>query len=97
MALSAFLMTAEATTEKARYKARVHKDFVKRAFDVNLPIILRHLDTMTSRKKYLTDINAEISGLQLNIRADGFVEENSDITFDDEHIVLSIKDLTYGG
>jgi hypothetical protein len=91
------MTTAEANTEKARYKTRIHKDFIKKMFDTNVPAILRHLDTMTSRKKYLTEINAELSGLTLNIKADSFSPESSDIVFDDENIILSVQGLTYEG
>lgn len=61
-------------------------------------MILKHLDTLTSRSKYLTDINAQINTLTMNIVPEGSYDpENSDIFFDDDNVIISLTNLRYGG
>lgn len=63
---------------------------IKQAFDENFSVILTQLDTMTSNSKYLTEINASIDRLSLNIAIPNgnFNPEDSDIMFDDNNIII---------
>jgi hypothetical protein len=92
------MFTTSVESSHARYKSSIHKDVIKDAFDQNFPMILKHLDTLTSKSKYLTDINAQINQLTMNIKADGnYKPEDSDIFFDGENIIISVQNLGYGG
>lgn len=96
--LSAFLFTADAATEHARYKARIHKNFIKQVFDTNFPVIMTQLESLTSKSKYLTDINAQLDRVNLKIKAEeGYDPENSDLFFDDENMIISLTNLMYEG
>lgn len=46
----------------------------------------------------MTDINAQINSLTMNIKADGhYNPSDSDIFFDGDNVVISIQNLGYGG
>jgi len=61
-------------------------------------MILQHLDTLTSRQKYLTEINAQINTLTMNIKPNGqYNPSDSDIFFEDDNVIISIQNLGYGG
>ena len=51
-----------------------------------------------TKSTYLTEINAQVSGLSLNVKSrDGYRPEDADLFLDGENIIISVGGLGYGG
>jgi len=79
---------------------RFHKNFIKRVVDKNFPQMLEHISNKVERNVFLTEINANIDDLSLEIKPydnGNWDKVNSDVFFDNGQIVMEISGLEYVG
>ena len=56
------------SAEESNYKMRLHKDFIRTLIDNNFPLVLNHIQNKVERNVFLTEINANIDDLSLEIK-----------------------------
>lgn len=84
----------------SNYKLRMNKNFLKNVIDKNFPVILRHIESKVEKNVYLTDINANIDNLALEMKPidnGKWREVKSDLFFDQGQIVVEMQELEYRG
>lgn len=85
---------------QSNYKLRMNKNFLKNVIDKNFPVILRHIESKIEKNVYLTEINANIDNLALEmapIDNGQWHEVKSDLFFDQGQIVVEMQELEYRG
>tara|TARA_B110000285_G_scaffold207359_1_gene246676 strand:- start:2110 stop:2403 length:294 start_codon:yes stop_codon:yes gene_type:complete len=65
--ISALLACSVSSTE-SNYNMRIHKNLVKETMDKNFRVILQHIQNKVQKDVFLTEINANIDNLSLQIR-----------------------------
>jgi len=67
----ALLMTDTTQAEESNYKIRIHKNLMKNIMDKNFPVVLEHIESKIDRNVYLSEIDATIDDLSLEIKSAG--------------------------
>ena len=99
----ALLVAATSDTASAmesNYKVRIHKNFMKQVLDKNFPVALRHIEAKTEKNVFLTDVNANIDNLKLQmepISEEGWDQIETDLFFDQGQVVMEINGLQFVG
>ena len=65
--ISALLATSTTATE-SNYNMRIHKNLIKETMDKNFRVVLQHIQKKVQKDVFLTEINANIDNLSLQIR-----------------------------
>ena len=68
--LSALLFSCqmrEAEADEAQYRVKVHKQFMKEVLEKNFPVVLKHIESLNQKNKYLAEINANIDAFSMRI------------------------------
>ena len=101
-AVATALLCSLPTTDayQSNYKMRMNKNFLKNVIDKNFPVILRHIESKIEKDVYLTEIDAKIDNLALEmapIDNGHWHEVKSDLFFDQGQIVVEMQELEYRG
>jgi hypothetical protein len=69
--IAALFATTEVACTESSYNMRIHKNFVKETMDKNFKVILQHIQKKVQKDVFLTEINANIDNLSLQIKPIG--------------------------
>ena len=103
MVVGALLFSSETvvSAEESFYKMRMHKNFIKNLMDKNFPVVLNHIQSKVEKNVFLTQINANIDNLSLQIRPQDNnawdKQLDTELFFDQGQIVMEIAGLEYHG
>ena len=101
MVVISALLACSVQSAESNYNMRIHKNLVKETMDKNFRVVLQHIQNKVQKDVFLTEINANIDNLSLQIRPlAGLSSWNSvetDLFFDQGQIVMEMNGLEYYG
>lgn len=99
------LLLAASSTEPVQaaesyYKVRVHRNLIQKALDANFPVLLQHIQGKAPRDIFLSDVDASLTDVRLQIKPDAdrsWDHMQTDVFFDQGQIVAEVGGLHYEG
>lgn len=68
LTVAMLLYSGKTVAHESQYKYRIHRSLIKETLEKNLPLAFDHIGSKVEKRNVLTEINAVIEDLALNIR-----------------------------